>query len=104
MDITINNEQKISVRANPKTASGQDTRIDGPLTFTVESGDATVQQDADGLGAYIIAGSTGNTTIRVQGDADLSDGERLIEEVINLTVTDTEAETLNLTAGTPEPK
>lgn len=104
MDLSINTSQKINVRVQPKTGGGQDARLDGPVTFTVESGDATVQQDADGLGAYIISGAAGPSVIRVRGDADLTGGERLIEDVVNLTVTDTEAETLNLQAGTPEPK
>jgi hypothetical protein len=104
MDITISNEQKISVRLNPLTGAGNPATIDGPAAFNVESGDATVEPDADGLGAFIVSGAVGASVIRVSADADLGDGVRTIDEVINLTVTNPEAVSLGLAAGTAEPK
>lgn len=105
MNVTLTNEQKVKVTLAPTTASGKPAKIDGIPSWTVESGDATVDVAEDGLSAYIISGEAeGASTVRLVADADLGEGVRNIEEVIDVTVTGAEASALGLTVGTAEPK
>lgn len=104
MDIQITDEQKVLVTLAPKTQSGKDATLDGDASFTVESGDATVEPQPGGLSAYIVSGAQGPSSIKVSADADLGEGVRTIEDTINLTVVGAEATNLGLVVGSPEPK
>jgi len=104
-EITITREQKVHVKLNPKTAAGNDAKLDGAASFTPTSGDSTAVVDADGLGAFLVSGDTvGDSTFNVEADADLGAGVRTISEQVILHVTDAEAAALGLTVDAPEPK
>lgn len=105
MDLSITSEQKINVRLNPKTAAGNPAAIDGAAQFTVESGNASVVVDPDGLGATLISPDFADVSvIRVEADADLGEGVVPISDLINLSVSSPLAASLGLSAGTPENK
>lgn len=103
-EIAITSEQKVHVKLNPTTAAGSPSSLDGAATFAVESGDATVEPDADGLGAYLISGAAGVSVISVSADADLGEGVVTITDSITLTVSDPFAANLGLVVDAPEPK
>ncbi len=107
MDVTITNEQKVSVRLNPVTATGKPASLDGPASFEISSpsGTASVVPDADGLGASLVSGDVAETAVvSVTADADLGEGVVTISETINLIVTDPLASSFGLVVGTPESK
>jgi hypothetical protein len=104
-EITITREQKVHVKLNPTTAAGNPATLDGAATFSVTSGDSTVEADGDGLGAFLISGDTvGDSTFNVDADADLGSGVRTISEQIILHVTDAEAANLGLVVDAAVPK
>jgi len=105
MDITITSEQKVHIKLNPVTATGKPASLDGVATFEVTSGDATIEADADGLGAFLISGdAAGTSVVAISADVDLSDGVSTITESINLVVTDPLASSLGLIVDAPVSK
>lgn len=110
MDFQSTTDEKVLVRLEPKTAAGSPAKVDGKPEWSVEAEgggttDVTVEPSKDGLSAYYISGTTpGNYVWRVKADADMGEGVRHIEEFGTYTVVDAQAEALNATAGTPEPK
>lgn len=105
MDITLTNEQKVKVTLAPVTATGKPAKLDGEPTWTVQSGDSTVQVDPGGLSAFLVSSDTpGDTVIVVEADANLGEGVETISDAIRLTVEGARASSLGLVVGTPEPK
>lgn len=105
MDIQITSDQKVHIKLNPVTATGKPASLDGAASFTVSSGDATIEADADGLGATLISGDTaGTSVVDVSADVDLGPGVSTITESINLIVTDPQASSLGLIVDAPQPK
>src|SRR5688500_20049941 len=98
MLITINNEQRVRVTLSPKTAKGAPAEVEGEPTWTVESGDATIEPETGGLSVFIVSGNLGNSVIKVSADADLGPGVATIEDSIDITVTTTMANSLGLTS------
>ena len=105
MEIKITNEQKVHVKLNPKTSHGNPAALDGAATFTVVSGDCTVEPDADGLGATITSGTlVADSQISVSADADLGAGVDTITDTIIVTVTAPEASSFGIVADAPTDK
>lgn len=106
MDFQSTTDEKVLVRLEPKTAGGQPAKVDGKPEWSVDgTTDVTVEPSEDGLSAYFVSGSTpGAFTWRVKADADTGEGVRHIEEFGTYTIVDAQAEALNATANTPEPK
>jgi hypothetical protein len=108
--LNITNEQKVSAMINPLTAGGRPARIDGLVNWTVEpEGVVTVTPDtSDSKKATVVAAPSPETTlpataqVTVEFDADLGEGVRHITAVGSVTVTEAEAETAEITFGTPE--
>lgn len=102
MNRTISNEEQIAVRLAPVTAGGQPASLDGPATFEVTSGDATVVPDADGLGFLAVSGAAGvQSVITVTADADLGSGVQTLTDTFVLDVVAASASGLGMTAGQP---
>ena len=103
--ISSTNEEKVLVSINPTTAAGNPATVDGVPTWTVVSGDCTVEPNADGLSAYIISGQPNVANlIEVSADADLdADEVRTITETIVYTVVAAEAQALGIVSAV-EPK
>lgn len=105
MDIKLTNEQKVKVTLAPVTATGKPAPLDGKPTWTVQSGDSTIEASEDGLSAYLISSDTpGDTVIVVEADADLGEGVETLSDAIRLTVEGARAKSLGLAVGEPEAK
>lgn len=105
LEVTITNEQKIKATLIPVTATGKPAKLDGPPTWTVQSGDSTVRPAADGLSADLISSDTpGDTVFVVKADADLGSGVEEISDVIKLSVAGARASNLGLSLGVAESK
>lgn len=105
MQITITNEQKIKVTLTPKTDSGKPAQIDGVPSWTVSTGDATLDQAPDGMSVYLVSGDApGTSEILVEADADLGEGVETISATITLNVEGAKAVNLGLAIGEPEAK
>lgn len=104
MEVRISNEGKKLVTLAPKTAAGNPASVDGIPTWTVESGDVTLEIAEDGLSAKVVSGANGSSVVKITADADLGEGVRAIEASLEVTVTDAEANNLGITVGEEEPK
>lgn len=106
LDVSITNEQKVTITANPVTATGKPAKLDGPLTVSVVSGDSTVTQDPSTPLAFTLVSSDnpGDTTFLVDGDADLGSGVEDVQDTVTLHVLGANAQNLGLVPGTPETK
>lgn len=104
VNVSLTSEEKVSFAFAPTTPAGQPGLIDGSISAVVESGDATVTMNADGLTGFIVSGAAGDSVVRFSADADTTAGVKTIEEVATVTVTDPLVTTLGLSFGTPEPK
>lgn len=102
-EVAMTSEQKVRVTLAPTTATGNPSSLDGAATFTVESGDATVE-NIDELSAWIISGTAGVSVVSVSADADLGEGVQTITDSITVTVSDPFAANLGLLISEPEPK
>lgn len=105
MLLTITNEQKILVTLNPTTAAGNPATVDGTPTWSVVSGDATIEPSADGLSCYLISGEANvNSVIEVTADADLGEGVTNLTDTVDLAVVAASASSLGILAGEAEIK
>lgn len=104
-EIRITNEQKVKVTLTPKTGAGKPAKLDGKPTWTVSSGDSTVEVADDGMSAELVSSDTpGETMFVVEADADIGEGVETITDAIKLTVEGAKATSLGLTVGEPENK
>lgn len=105
LELKITNEQKISVKLTPRTATGKPAELDGKATFTIVSGESSVLPGEDGRSATLVSSDApGDTQFLVEADADLGEGVETISDIIKLTVIGAHAANLGLEAGNPEPK
>lgn len=105
LTLTITTEQKIAVALAPKTAAGNPATVDGPPTWSVVSGFATINVSPDGLSAELISSdSPGQSQFLINADADLGAGVENLQDVITLNVEGAKATSLGLTHGDPQPK
>ena len=100
LDVSIDTTQKVRVAANPVTASGKAAKVDGPVTFTVATGDVTIAP-SDATSVFLVSGANGDSTVTVSADADLGPGVTTITDTITLHVTDGQATALGLVADKP---
>lgn len=107
LTVQTTNEEKIKITVTPVTSTGQPATLDGPVSVSVIGGEATFVM-IDDLSFYLISqdppAPPGDTTFLVEADADLGQGQVLIQDTITYTVTGALAVNLGLTAGAPEPK
>lgn len=106
LEISINNLQQIPVTLHPQDAAGRPAPVqDGSVVWTVVSGDATVVEQPDGTGLLVSQNdAVGDTTFRVDADADLGQGVEDIFDTVLLHVISPHATSVGLQAGTIEPK
>jgi hypothetical protein len=104
LELSITNEQKIAVHAKPVTAAGHEAPLDGPVTYSVESGTATLEP-IDDTSAFLVSGDApGDSIIMVSADADLGAGVELVQDTITLHVVGARAANLGLSADMPVQK
>lgn len=105
LEISITNEQKVTVTLSPVTESGRPAKVDGAPSWRVTSGEGQVIPSEDGISAVLVSSDNpGDTEIMVEADADLGAGVETISDVIRLHVEGARAAHLGLVAGNPEPK
>lgn len=103
--IHLTNEQQIRVFVAPKTAKGKPAKIDGKPTWSITSGDSTMEVADDGLSALLVTSDTeGVTEYHVEADADLGEGIVTLVQDLALDVKEPQAAALDVTVGTPEDK
>ena len=102
MLITITNEEKVQVTLAPTTAAGNPATLDGAPTWTVTTGDATLEVAADGLSAFLVSGAADtNSQVTVTADADLGEGVVTLTDTIDLAVVAASASALGAIVATP---
>ncbi len=103
LELTITNEQQVTVRLNPRTDAGKPAKLDGAPVWSVTSGPGTVVPAADGLSAVLVSSDTDltDTIYLVDGDADLGSGKEDVQDQIILHVSHANATNLGLVADQP---
>jgi len=105
LDLTVTNEQKIQVTLTPVTETGKPATLDGAPTWSVISGNSTLDVAADGLSAFLVsADDPGDSDFLVKADADLGSGVVEVSDTIRLHVAGAQAKSLGLAAGPAVPK
>ena len=105
LQLSITNEQQVTVHLAPKTPHGKPATLDGKPEWTVVSGSCTVTPSDDGLSATIVSGDTpGTSEISVSADADLGAGVETISDIVEVAVGGAKAANLGLNADAPEDK
>ena len=102
--ITINENQKVLLTAEPLSAKGNPAPIDGPIVWSVTSGAEFVSiTPVDNLTAYATAiGPVGTAVVQATADSDLGTGTTFISNTIEVEVIGGQVVTLNIIPGTPE--
>lgn len=110
-EISITNEQKVSVTLNITTDAGRPAKVDGAPAWVVLSGSSSLAVADDGLSAVVTSSDDpGDTSVIVKADADLTPnqpgGEGIVEisDTFTVHVVGAQAKNLGLKFGTPEPK
>ena len=104
IEVTMDNEQKVLITANPMTTSGNPATLDGPLLVEVSSGDCTVQMISDTSFEVVSGSQVGDSVIQVSADADLGEGVVTVSDAVVAHISGALATQFGLSAGTPEPK
>jgi hypothetical protein len=103
---TCTTAEKIPVTVNPTSASGRPAPIHGPVRVSVQSGPGSFNQDPAVPNVFeaVSGDEPGDTVLVVAADADMGDGEVLIQDTYTLTVTAEQAANFGFTNGAPVPK
>ena len=105
IEITLTNEQKVRIFANPTTVSGKSAQLDGPIRATMISGEGSAQPGNNDLEVVLLSGDNpGDSTFLIDADADLGEGVVLVQDTVTLHVQGAMAASLGLSPGTPELK
>ena len=102
LELNCTNEEKILVTVVPVTAAGHPVSLDGPIQVSMQTGDGTVEVQADGLSFFVISGANpGDTVYLVTADADIGAGVETISDIVTLHVAGAKAQSLGLVPATP---
>jgi hypothetical protein len=102
--ISMTNEEKRLITAQPMTAAGNPAVIDGSVAFSIVSGTCTLAS-VDDTSAYVVSGDTaGDSTVSMVCDADLGSGVINVSDTMLVHVTSASAANLVVTVGNPELK
>ena len=104
--ITLTDLQKVTCSIQPVDAMGNPAQVDGVPEWSVsDSAMLTVAPSSDGLTAVVsTVGPIGTAQVTVTADADLGEGVVSISGVLDVTITGSQATSLSINAGTPEPR
>lgn len=104
--LLLTNAQKVSLSIQPVDAFGQPARVDGVPAWAVSDDTlATITPATDGLSAVVEPiGPVGTVQVQVTADADLGGGVRSISGTLDVQIEASEAVSLTIVAGAPEPK
>lgn len=88
-----------SAQMQTGAVNGEELKMKDKPVWLVLDGDATVEADDDGMGAWIKAGDEfGDTVVRVEATIDLGEGEQKIAADIVLSTQDLRASNLGIRA------
>ena len=107
VEVSSSTEERVPITVSPKTASGKDAKLDGPIEVIVQAGSGTFIADpaGDPNKFFVVSeDGAGETTYQVNGDADLGAGVETISEVIHYVYSSPKAVNLGVSVGAPEPK
>jgi hypothetical protein len=104
--LLLTNAQKVSLSIQPVDQYGNPARIDGvPAWNNSDATIGTLTPAADGLSAvFETLGPVGTVQVSCSADADLGAGTRSISGTLDIQVEPSEAVSLSINAGTPEPR
>jgi len=105
--IILTDEQKVTLSVAFKTAAGNPAVVDGvPVWASSDPAIVSLEVAADGMSAVATTvGPLGTVQVSVVADADLDEGEtREVTGTLDIEVKASEAVTVGIAAGTPEPK
>lgn len=104
--LLLSNAQKVTATVEPLDQYGNPARVDGIPVWN-NSDPTVVQLDvaADGITAVVTAlGPLGTAQLSATADADLGSGTRSISVTADIQVEASEAVSLGIKFGAPEPK
>jgi hypothetical protein len=106
LEITSTTDEKVLITVSPKTQSGKDAKLDGPIEVVVQSGSGTFAPGPDPNSQFyaVSEDGAGETTYQVNGDADLGAGVETISDGVHYVYSSPKAVNLGVSAGAPEPK
>lgn len=100
IQITSTNEEKVLITLEPTTAAGNAAEVES-VTFTVISGDATIEEVEANKSYYVVSGTGGMNNIEVTADADLGEGVVTLSDGIEYFVIEAQASSMGFVASTP---
>jgi len=106
MRVVLTNLQKVLLTLQPVDAAGNPAPVDGPPTWALSDPSfLTLELAPDAMSAYAITtGAVGLSMINFSADADLGEGIVTIAGSLEVEVIGSQAVTLGVLVGTPEPK
>lgn len=106
MAVTIKDNEKFSVSISVVDAKGNPAKIDGaPVWTPSDVNGLVVAPSADGLSAEVIAvGPLGVFQVKVEADADLSEGVKSLVGVLDVEVIAGEAAAISFSVSAPQPQ
>ena len=106
MAYLLRDDQKVTLAIQPVDSYGNPARVDGiPAWGSSDEALLTLEVAADGMSAVALpVGPLGTVQVNVTADADLGAGIKPIAGVLDIQVEPGEAVSVNISAGTPEPK
>lgn len=104
--LVLTDVQKVSVKLKPVTAAGNPAPVDGKVEWSVSDDSVLSLQVADdGFSAVVVTtGKLGVCQVVAKADADMGEGVKEISGVLDVEVKASEAVSLSVDAGVPEPR
>lgn len=101
----MNNTQKLPFTITSKDVNGNPQPVENFKAEVLNDADLTIEMNADGISGFVVSGDTlGTSQVKFSADAQLGDGEVIIEETHDIIVTNPQAVSLGTTFGTAVPK
>lgn len=101
MGFALKSSQKLPCTITVTDAHGNPASLDGPATWGVSDDSlASVDVATDGLSATVVPkGPTGDVTVSVTGDGDLTSGVKTIVGTLDLSIVAADAVSISVVAG-----
>lgn len=101
----MNNTQKLPFTITSADVNGNPQPVENFQTEALNGSDLTFELNADGVSGFVVSGDTlGTFQVKFSADAQIGDGEVIIEEIHDIIVTNPQAVSLGTTFGTAVPK
>lgn len=105
MAFILSDIQKVALSITPVDGAGNPAPVEGVVWASSNEAVLTVVAAEDGLSAVVTAvGPLGQAQVSVKADAQIGEGVVELTGVLDVDVVASQAVSLAVTAGTPEPK